>query len=54
MALVVLSSGLVFMHTLLILFRKVGVRATWKREFKLPWREVGPHNNHDDEVDSDQ
>jgi len=25
-----------------------------KREFKLPWREAGPPNHHDDKVDSDQ
>ena len=29
-------------------------KATWKREFKLPWREAGPPNLHDDKVDSDQ
>jgi len=29
-------------------------RATWKREFKRPWREAGPPNHHDDIVDSDQ
>jgi len=23
-------------------------KATWKREFKLPWREAGPLNHHDD------
>ena len=23
-------------------------------EFKLPWREAGPPNHHDDKVDSDQ
>ena len=35
--------------------RKEGRRkATWKREFKLPWREAGPPNRYDDEVDSDQ
>jgi len=28
--------------------------ATWKREFKLPWREAGPPNHHDDKVVSDQ
>jgi len=28
--------------------------ATWKSEFKLPWREAGPPNHHDDKVDSDQ
>jgi len=27
--------------------------ATWKREFKLPWREGGPPNRCDDKVDSD-
>jgi len=30
------------------------MRGTWKREFKLPWREAGPPNHHDDKVDSDQ
>jgi len=29
-------------------------QSTWKREFKLPWREAGPPNHHDDKVDSDQ
>jgi len=29
-------------------------KATWKREYKLPWREAGPPNHHDDNVDSDQ
>ena len=29
-------------------------KATWKREIKLPWREAGPPNHHDDKVDSDQ
>jgi len=28
--------------------------ATWIRGFKLPWREAGPPNHHDDEVNSDQ
>ena len=28
--------------------------ATWKREFKLPWREAGPPNHLDDKEDSDQ
>ena len=28
--------------------------ATLKRESKLPWREAGPANHHDDQVDSDQ
>ena len=23
-------------------------------EFKLPWREAGPPNHHDDKVDSDE
>jgi len=29
-------------------------KSTWKREFKLPWREAGPPNHHDDTVDSEQ
>jgi len=29
-------------------------KATWQREFKLPLREAGPPNHHDDKVDSDQ
>ena len=29
-------------------------KATWKKEFKLPWREAGPPNHLDDKVDSDQ
>ena len=29
-------------------------KATWKKEFKNPWREAGPLNHHDDSVDSDQ
>jgi len=29
-------------------------KATWKREFNLPWREAGPPHHHDDTVDSDQ
>ena len=29
-------------------------KATWKRSFKLPWREAGPPHHHDDKVDSDQ
>ena len=29
-------------------------KATWRREFELPWREAGPPNHHDDKVDSDQ
>jgi len=28
--------------------------ATWAREFKFPWREAGPPNHLDDQVDSDQ
>ena len=28
-------------------------KATWKRGFKLPWREAGPPNHLDDKVDSD-
>ena len=34
--------------------RKAEFKATWKREFKLPWREAAPPNHHDDKVDSDQ
>ena len=29
-------------------------KATSKREFKIPWREAGPPNHHDDKADSDQ
>ena len=29
-------------------------KATWKREFKISWREAGPPNHHDDKVDSDR
>jgi len=29
-------------------------KTTWKREFKLPWREAGPPIHHDDKVDSDR
>jgi len=29
-------------------------KATWKREFKLPWREASPPNHLNDKVDSDQ
>ena len=29
-------------------------KATWKRKVRLPWRETGPPNHRDDEVDSDQ
>ena len=28
--------------------------AVCKKEFKLPWREAGPPNHHDDKVDSDK
>jgi len=34
--------------------RKVDASLPVKREFKLPWREAGPPNYHDDNVDSDQ
>jgi hypothetical protein len=27
--------------------------ATWKRQFKLPWREAGSPNHYDDVVHSD-
>jgi hypothetical protein len=29
-------------------------KATWKREYKLPRREAGPPNHHDDTADLDQ
>ena len=29
-------------------------KATWKREFKLPWREAGPSHHLDDKLDSAQ
>ena len=29
-------------------------KATWKREFKLPWCEAGPPDHLNDKVDSDQ
>jgi len=29
-------------------------KATWKREFKLPWRKAGPPNHLDGKVNSDQ
>ena len=28
--------------------------ATWKKKFRLPWREAGSPNHRDDEVDRDQ
>ena len=28
-------------------------KATWEREFKLPWRKAGPPNHLDDIVNSD-
>ena len=34
--------------------RAFDVQATWKRELKLPWREAGSPNHHDDKVDLDQ
>jgi len=33
---------------------QLGCEDTWKREFKLPWREAGPTNQHDANVVSDQ
>ena len=36
------------------IFQECRCKATWKREFKLSWREAGPPNHHDDKVDSDQ
>ena len=35
-------------------FRKVDVRLPGKGNLKLPWREAGPLNHHDNIVDSDQ
>jgi len=29
-------------------------KATWKKEFKIPWREAGPPDHLDDKVKSDQ
>ena len=29
-------------------------KATWRMEFKLPWREAGQPNHYEDKVDSDQ
>ena len=29
-------------------------KATWKRKFKLPWREAGSPDHQDDTVDLDQ
>ena len=29
-------------------------KATWEGKVKIPWREAGPPNYHDDEVDSDR
>ena len=37
-----------------ILLQAGRCKATWKREFKLPWREAGPPNHHDDKKDSGQ
>ena len=34
--------------------KKGRCKATWKSEYKLPWREAGSLNYHDDKVDSDQ
>ena len=31
-----------------------GCKATWKRYFKLPWREAGPPDHHVDKVNVDQ
>ena len=37
------------------IFRLEGIhKATWKREFKVPWRKAGPPNHLDDKVDSNQ
>ena len=52
-----LYPGLDVARTRALSWSRIGVsrcKATWKREFKLPWRETGPPNHHDDKVDSDQ
>ena len=36
------------------LTRTVHIRLPGQGEFSLPWREAGPPNHHDDQVDSDQ
>ena len=44
-------------ETLLIVKRGTLIeryKATWNRDFKLPWREAGQPNHLDDEADSDQ
>ena len=38
----------------MLLSWKLDVKAIWEKEFKLPWRETGPPNHLNDEVDSDQ
>jgi len=45
--------GIVFRHREQVLQDARHLRGQ-KREFKLPWREAGPPNHHDDKVDSDQ
>ena len=41
-------------HVIPPAYRKVDVRLPGKGNSKLPWREAGPLNHHDDVVDSDQ
>ena len=41
-------------HTNIIFLKEGRCKATWKREFNLPWREAGQPDHHDDKVDSDQ
>ena len=49
------TSSIGFISQVLLALLGAGrYKATWKREFKLPWREAGPPNHHDDKVDSDQ
>ena len=31
-----------------------GCKDTWKKEFKLPWREAGPPDHHECKADSGQ
>ena len=49
---------LALLHLLTVLHLQVTdhvtrCKATWKRGFKLPWREAGPPNHHDDTREAD-
>jgi len=43
----------VAIYELVFWFKEGRCKATWKREFKLPWRKAGPPNHLDDKMDSD-